>query len=767
MDLPLDEWTQVVSFLDYKSLGRLSQCSRGFHRLTEDYLDPCIDNNMPIIVSASRGYTEAVRKLLADRRVDPHARKDLALVGAVINGHPGTLDLLLTLSYSTKILTEMLIEAVKCGHVRVVERLLRDPRSDPSYNDYLALYHASYGSDDIFSLLAPHGYSIDSLDREISLTKVKMLPTPPVAFLNKAVWRGDSQLVSYLVDYADADQRREALLEACRAGHLRVVEILHRSEEPDGSRLLVEACRGGHEEVANYLLDYYQPNYDSLQGAVKRGLTSIVKRSLPSVDPKGLLTIAARRGYGDIIDLLIPQTDLDSHGYHALIQACLSGRTKIVKRLLPSVKPTEACLEIAAKHGYNRIFYLLLPYLEPPFPGALYLAAINGHVKLVKELLKTTYPIDEILHTACPYHEVVRVLLPQTTPSVDMFLTACSRYPKTLSLLLLDERVDPRHPEAFSKAISRPDTTRLLLRDGRADPAALNNLAIRASNNEKVVELLLKDPRVDPAANNNEAIRMIKCPDVVRLLLADPRVDPTTNDNEAIANTAMVPTSSIRLLIADPRVDVTAHGYRAIHNALNGGWIDNFIRLARRCWMSPTHMLAIGGPTCCARYAISVRDLDLLQWAVSKGAAISQDMISLACRKGHLPMVAYLLTLRSPPWVALFHARKHHQVISLLIRRGLVDGHWGYAIDSCLEHDDIDLLKEIIRIGECDYRGYDIYRYAIVNRRVDLINMMLDEVDPAIFGERLLELGDEEMNKYLLRYPTMEPFRLARLNASR
>jgi ankyrin repeat protein len=767
MDLPLDEWTQVVSFLDYRSLARLSQCSHGFHRLVEDFLDPCIDNDMPIIVSASRGYTEAVRKLLADQRVDPHARKDLALVGAVINNHPDTLDLLLSLDYTTATLSEMLVDAVKRGHTRVVERLLQDKRCNPSYNDYQALYHASYGSDDIFSLLVPHGYTTSSLDREISVTKVEMLPTPPVAFLDKAVWRGDVELVSYLIQYADFDQRRKALLEACRFGHLPLVEILHRSEEPGGSYLLAEACQGGHENVANYLLDYYQPDYDCLRAAVKRGLTSIVKRSLPSVDPKGLLTAAARRGHSDIVDLLIPLTDLDSHGYDALIQACLLGQTAIVDRLLPSVKPTEACLEIAAKHGHNRIFYLLLPYLEPPFPGALYLAAVNGHVKLVKELLKTTYPIDEILHSACPHHEVVRVLLPQTTPNIDMFLTACSRYPKTLSLLLRDGRVDPRHPEVFFKAISRPDTTKLLLQDGRADPAALNNLAIRSSNNEEVVELLLKDPRVDPSANDNEAIRVSKCPEVVRLLLADPRVDPTANDNEAIANAATILDSSIRLLLADPRVDVTANGYRAIHNAVNAGRIDNAIRLVRHCRLAPSHLLAIGGATFCAKYAIRVRDLNLLQWAVAMGATITPDMVSSACKKGDLPSVTYLLTLSPPSWNTLFYARKHHSIIRLLVQDGRVDGHWAHAIDSCLEHGDIDLLKDIIRKGECYGRSYDIYRYAIANRRIDLLDMIIDETDPAIFGEKLLELGDEEMNKYLLRYPTMEPFRLARLNASR
>ena len=54
------------------------------------------------------------------------------------------------------------------------------------------------------------------------------------------------------------------------------------------------------------------------------------------------------------------------------------------------------------------------------------------------------------------------------------------------------------------------DIMQRLLSDGRVDPAADNNKAIRVSienGNIEVVRLLLADGRADPTAGNNYAIR--------------------------------------------------------------------------------------------------------------------------------------------------------------------------------------------------------------------------------------------------------------------
>ena len=71
----------------------------------------------------------------------------------------------------------------------------------------------------------------------------------------------------------------------------------------------------------------------------------------------------------------------------------------------------------------------------------------------------------------------------------------------------------------------------MLLEDGRVDPSAEDNSAIRCSSrfgHAEVVKLLLQDKRVNPSADYNDAIREAAKyghAEVVNLLLSDERVD--------------------------------------------------------------------------------------------------------------------------------------------------------------------------------------------------------------------------------------------------
>lgn len=101
---------------------------------------------------------------------------------------------------------------------------------------------------------------------------------------------------------------------------------------------------------------------------------------------------------------------------------------------------------------------------------------------------------------------------------------------------------------------------RLLLADGRSDPGADSDCALRDAcweNHVEVVRLLLADARVNPTALNNAAIRMVSRDghiEIVRLLLADPRVDPTARGNQAIeAAQSNGHTEVVQLLLADGR----------------------------------------------------------------------------------------------------------------------------------------------------------------------------------------------------------------------
>ena len=123
---------------------------------------------------------------------------------------------------------------------------------------------------------------------------------------------------------------------------------------------------------------------------------------------------------------------------------------------------------------------------------------------------------------------------------------------RAIQNILEDGRVDPSAVQnyAIRSASGRGDIDKvnLLLQDDRVDPSALDQLALwnasgckrntdGRSSGYKVVKRLLNDPRVDPSARNNQAIRtacLSGCLKTVKILLKDPRVDIRANDHEAL-----------------------------------------------------------------------------------------------------------------------------------------------------------------------------------------------------------------------------------------
>lgn len=98
--------------------------------------------------------------------------------------------------------------------------------------------------------------------------------------------------------------------------------------------------------------------------------------------------------------------------------------------------------------------------------------------------------------------------------------------------ILKEGNIDPAYHESDSlleaAGWGNLDILELLLADGRADPSAQNNYAIRLTSNVDIVDRLLKDPRVDPCVRDNEPIMTaIKNGelDIVNRLLGDPRIN--------------------------------------------------------------------------------------------------------------------------------------------------------------------------------------------------------------------------------------------------
>nr|QBK91392.1 MAG: ankyrin repeat protein [Pithovirus LCPAC302] len=140
-----------------------------------------------------------------------------------------------------------------------------------------------------------------------------------------------------------------------------------------------------------------------------------------------------------------------------------------------------------------------------------------------------------------------------------------------LKIFIKDPRLNIRYGKKFidknSKALfmavfgEHLEVLKILLDDGRVDPSAHDNFAIRlASGNgyTEMVKLLLKDSRVDPSADNNEAIEKASengYVEVVKLLLKDLRVDPSANNNKSIFTANLQRHKDVvKLLLDDPRV---------------------------------------------------------------------------------------------------------------------------------------------------------------------------------------------------------------------
>eukprot|EP01102_Stenamoeba_stenopodia_P015850 TRINITY_DN5474_c0_g1_i1.p1 TRINITY_DN5474_c0_g1~~TRINITY_DN5474_c0_g1_i1.p1 ORF type:complete len:395 (+),score=57.12 TRINITY_DN5474_c0_g1_i1:114-1298(+) len=141
-----------------------------------------------------------------------------------------------------------------------------------------------------------------------------------------------------------------------------------------------------------------------------------------------------------------------------------------------------------------------------------------------------------------------------------------------------------------SAEFGRASLVALLLEDGRADPGARDDWAIRwASRNghSDVVKLLLKDKRCDPAAKSNYAVRWA-CEnghvDIVKLLLADDRVNPSDQNNSALLWASLnCHIEVVSLLLSCPRVDPSSKIHEALRMAKQNAKQDKRVEINNRC----------------------------------------------------------------------------------------------------------------------------------------------------------------------------------------
>ena len=144
-DLPCEMTSHILSFLShFNEISRrpsIHRISKTFNAIAKRVFDP---SSYAIIYACNKGYTEIVRMLLADERINPATMSNRALIRACRKGHRDIVTLLLN---DKRIdLTACGNRALKSscarGHLETVRILLKDERIDPSYDNNAALWTA-------------------------------------------------------------------------------------------------------------------------------------------------------------------------------------------------------------------------------------------------------------------------------------------------------------------------------------------------------------------------------------------------------------------------------------------------------------------------------------------------------------------------------------------------------------------------------------------------------------------------------------------------
>lgn len=624
------------------------------------------DFNAALRLAARFGHAHLMQLFLADRRVDPNGHPaDLqpALAVAAECGHLAVVEALLLRPDTDPSIKNNLALRLACaaGHLAVAERLLAHPRVDPAADDGSALCMALHRG---HATVAIRLLDDERVDPNVH---PDFLP-PPIAM---AVALDDPALIDKLLARG-CDPRVDdfaAFRMAMQFDRMRVLERLLLCPEADelvtSKSWLDEALRQGSTSAFRLML--------------ARG------RFDPAADDNHALCEALRHGQVEIAELLLadPRVDPSAPFNWPIRLAAQLGRVRIVESMLaqPNVDPAaggDEAIRTAAACGHDEVVARLLahPRVNPAVGGnaALHAASTNGHATIVQLLLQ--HPLVALEHA-----------LASPLP------------PHILDTLL--------HRQA---ALGECAAVRRLLADARVNPAAANNIALRAaaaSGHAEVVDALLCDGRADPsvvlpsteplmsAATNGHTA-------VVARLLADPRVDPEAGYNKALTQACLHGhVAVVDLLLAHPRVDPFKYGSSSVARACSDGQLAVLERLLAHphmIWPVGAHAAAAAaenghvailelllraegrvalsvGPGSALSKAAMNGHIDavriLLRHSLVKPSAYCNDALMQAVKRGHYGVIDALLT---DPRVRLVEACKRGdmvQVESLLSGCGL------------------------------------------------------------------------------------------------
>lgn len=357
------------------------------------------DGRTPLSWAAQHGNVDVATLLLeknADRNIrDTEGRTPLLF--AARNGHSSLVRMLLhedTASLNIGILGSPLILAAKNGHEECVRILLDEPGIKIDIRDdsgYTALDHARAGDyENIVELLIENKAVFN-----------------PSGVLGWANGRGYQKIVDLVIE--NGVEYEDVFREAALHGHHLIVASLIKKGKVNfdvyGDRSLLLAVDMGHREVAGLLIKEGVKCEGVLVLAARRGYTEVVEllaevgagiTAYETSESEEALERAANAGHKRIVELLIGK-GVSFQGV-ALQEAARTGRLEIVELLIEkgvNLKANGAtALKKAARAGWDAIVELLIKN-GVDLRGSLATAAEGGHQSIAKRLLDAGADINE------------------------------------------------------------------------------------------------------------------------------------------------------------------------------------------------------------------------------------------------------------------------------------------------------------------------------------------------------------------------------------
>ncbi|XP_071111894.1 serine/threonine-protein phosphatase 6 regulatory ankyrin repeat subunit A-like [Haliotis cracherodii] len=664
------------------------------------------------------------------------------LMMAAEKGHRQVIDLLVTQGADVSLVNDdrndILHVACLGGHVDLVKYVLSKKVADINnrgqYGGTPLMMSAEKGHRQVFDLLMTQGAGVSLVDFDRN------------NILHVACLGGHTDMVKYVLSQkiADINSRGQyemtPLMMAAEKGHRQVFDLLVTQGadvflvDDDRNNILHVACLGGHTDMVKYVLS--------------QKVADINSRGQYGRTP---LMMAAEKGHRQVFDLLVTQgadvSLVDDNRNNILHVACLGGHTDMVKYVL-SQKVADinsrgqygrTPMMMSAEKGHRQVFDLLViqgadvSLVDDNRNNFLHVACLGGHVDMVKYVLsqqvadinnRGQYGRTPMMIAAQKGHRQVFDLL--VTQGAEVFLVDDNRN-NILHVACLGGHVD------MVKYVLSQKVADI---NSRGKYGRTPMMMAAEKGHRQVFDLLMtQGADVSLVDDNRNDILHVAClgghVDMVKYVLSQKVAD--INSRGQYGRTPLMATAE--------------KGHRQVFDLLVTQGAD--VSLVDENRNNILHVACLGGHVHMVKYVLSQKDADInsrgkygwtpLMMAVgaghrqvfglfmSQGADVSlvddnrNNILHVACRKGHVNMVKYFLSQKvadinsrgqygRTPLMATAE-KGHRQVFDLLVTQGadvsLVDENRNNILHVACLGGHVDMVMYVLskKIANINSRG--------------------------------------------------------------